>query len=306
MQTLNVLDNRFSSLDSYNLLNAEPLAEESNVLSIFDSRKTVAVMRQLQATLDLEVLLKIFSIEANRYINFSSLSFTSNSLNNVLSGSRKAKKERSFKLKVDDELIGTLTYGVNQPISLINFKVLHQLHSCLIHPLKNAIAYHDAIKLAMHDGLTGLGNRRYFDEQIKRAMHNAKRQHNLVGLVLGDLNKFKDINDTFGHGIGDLVLKEFADVLRKCTRDSDSVFRFGGDEFSIIVENADENALTIIENRINIEMCNSELLNTYKLGCSIGSTFMSSTDNEISLFERADKILYTKKMCVKSQLTSTL
>lgn len=303
MQTLNVLDSRFSALNPYNILSTDPLTEGNTGQSIFDSRKTLTVMRQLQTTLDLDMLLNIFSIEVNRYINFSSLNFKSNTVNNTLSGSREAKKERSFMLKADDELVGTLTYGVNQPISLINFKVLHQLHSCLVHPLKNAIAYHDAMKLAMHDGLTGLGNRRYFDEQIKRSMHNAKRQHNLVGLVLGDLNRFKAINDTFGHGVGDLVLKEFAHVLRKCTRDSDSVFRFGGDEFAIIVENADENALAIIESRINIEILTSELLSKYQLGCSIGSTFMIKTDNESSLFERADKILYTKKRSLGAKLS---
>lgn len=303
MQTLNVLDSRFSELNSYNILSTDPLTEDKMAQSIFDSRKMLMIMKQLQTTLDLEMLLNIFSIEVNRYINFSSLNFKSNTVNSTLSGSREAKKERSFMLKVDDELIGTLTYGVNQPISLINFKILHQLHSCLAHPLKNAIAYFDAMQLAMHDGLTGLGNRRYFDEQIKRSMLNAKRQHNLVGLVLGDLNKFKAINDTFGHGAGDLVLKEFADVLRKCTRDSDSVYRFGGDEFAIIVENADENTLAIIEKRIQIEIPTNELLSQYQLGCSIGSTFMIKTDDEISLFKRADDILYTKKKYSKTQLS---
>ena len=159
------------------------------------------------------------------------------------------------------------------------------------------------MQLAMQDALTGLGNRRYFDEQLKRSMHNANRHHSLVGLVLGDLDKFKAINDAYGHVTGDLVLREFANVLRQCTRNSDSIFRFGGDEFAIIVENADETALAIIENRINLALTTNVLLSKYQLGCSIGTTFMNRVDNEMSFFERADEILYRSKMQAAAHLS---
>jgi len=169
--------------------------------------------------------------------------------------------------------------------------------------MKNALSYHHAMQLAMQDALTGLGNRRYFDEQLKRAMHNANRHHSLVGLVLGDLNKFKAINDTYGHTVGDQVLQEFSKVICESIRDSDSPFRFGGDEFAILVENADENALTIIESRISIALDSNILLNKYKLGCSIGSTYMNRADDESSFFERADKALYRKKLNSSQRLT---
>ncbi|HBY85057.1 MAG TPA: GGDEF domain-containing protein, partial [Colwellia sp.] len=99
------------------------------------------------------------------------------------------------------------------------------------------------------------------------------------------------------------VLQEFANVLRLCTRDSDSLFRFGGDEFAIIVENANDTALAIIENRINLALANNAQLNKYQLGCSIGSTFMNRADNELSFFERADEILYRRKMQVSAHLS---
>jgi diguanylate cyclase (GGDEF)-like protein len=175
-------------------------------------------------------------------------------------------------------------------------KDLQRIHQIILYPLKNALQYHQAVQLALHDGLTGLGNRRYFDEQLKRAMHNANRHHAQVGLVLGDLNKFKAINDTHGHNIGDQVLKQFANILRSCIRDSDSVFRFGGDEFAIIVENASDDALDIIQSRINDALKTNVLLAKYQVGCSLGTTFMNRADNEHTLFERADKALYRQKM----------
>lgn len=303
MQTLNVLDNRFSPFNTFSTLTADALNAEALTHSIYEKQHATALINQLQTTLELEKLLTIFSVEAARYINFSGLYFKSKGLNKTLRGSRKAKKERQFELKIGDEFVGTLTYGINMPISLANFKILTQLHLCLLYPIKNALAYHHAMQLAMQDSLTGLGNRRYFDQQLKRAMHNANRHHSLVGLVLGDLNKFKVINDTFGHAAGDKVLQEFSNVLCQCIRDSDSVFRFGGDEFAILVENADENALNIIEHRISIALENNIVLNQYDLSCSLGATYMSRADDEHSFFERADKALYRKKLGNPQRLT---
>jgi diguanylate cyclase (GGDEF)-like protein len=287
MQTLNVLDNHFSPFNAFNVLNAEK-AEHN--------RHGIVLLEQLQTTLELDKILTIFSMEAAKFIDFSGLYFKNQSLSKTLRGSRKAKQERQFELKINDEFIGVLTYAVNTPISITNYKVLEQLHQYLLYPLKNALQYHYAMQLAMQDSLTGLGNRRYFDEQLKRALHNANRHHSQIGLLLGDLNKFKAINDTHGHDIGDQVLQQFAQALRTCVRDSDSIFRFGGDEFAILVENASEYALDIIESRILKAIDNNALLTKYQVTCSLGKTFMNRADNESSLFKRADQALYRQKM----------
>ena len=162
--------------------------------------------------------------------------------------------------------------------------------------------YHQALQLAMEDSLTGLGNRRYFDEQLKRAMHQANRQQTQVGLIVADLDKFKQVNDSYGHKIGDKILIQFAKALLTSIRDSDSAFRFGGDEFAIIVEQASSNALEIIEFRIKHALTNDPALRQYNVGCSLGSTFMNRADNEHSLFERADSILYQRKTASAAEL----
>ncbi|MGL1959189.1 MAG: GGDEF domain-containing protein [Colwellia sp.] len=292
MQTLNVFDHQFSPLNTYSTLNARNIDLVENEKTSVSSN----LLAQLQTTLDLDKLLNIFAMEAARYVSFVGLYFKNKAVSKSILGSKKAKNERQFELKINNEFIGILSYGINKPISMSNYKILEKLHQCLIYPLKNAIQYHQAMQLAMQDSLTGLGNRRYFDEQLKRAMHNANRHNAQVGLVVGDLNKFKAVNDTYGHAVGDKVLKEFSLCLLDCIRDSDSVFRFGGDEFAIIVENASENALDIIECRIETALKTNALLAKYQVGCSLGATFMNRADNEKSLFERADQALYGKKM----------
>ncbi|MFT7009150.1 MAG: two-component system cell cycle response regulator [Colwellia sp.] len=287
MQTLNILDNPTLSFHSFNALKNSANAYVKNHSSLLE---------QLQTTLDLGKLLDIIAMEAARFINFSGLYFRSQEVSKSLRGSRKAKYERQFELKLNDEFIGTLSYSIDKPIGMIHYKDLQRIHQIIIYPLKNALQYHQAIQLAMQDGLTGLGNRRYFDEQLKRAMHNANRHHTQVGLVLGDLNKFKAINDTYGHSIGDQVLKQFSNILRSCIRDSDSTFRFGGDEFAIIVENASEYALDIIQSRIKNALRTNVLLVKHQVSCSLGTTFLNRADNEHTFFERADQALYRQKV----------
>jgi hypothetical protein len=87
--------------------------------------------------------------------------------------------------------------------------------------------------LAFHDPLTGLGNRRLFNNRLTEAVNVAKRYDDLVGVLFIDVDRFKYINDTLGHNVGDRLIKEIAQILRKIVRESDTVARLGGDEFVI-------------------------------------------------------------------------
>lgn len=96
------------------------------------------------------------------------------------------------------------------------------------------------LHLAHHDGLTGLPNRALFRERLAQAIAQARRSGSLVGLLFLDLDKFKDINDTLGHNVGDLLLQAVADRLRQELRESDTVARLGGDEFAVILTGLDQ------------------------------------------------------------------
>jgi diguanylate cyclase (GGDEF)-like protein len=294
MQTLNLLEHQFTDNNTFSVFNITH--NESFVPGL-------VLLEQLQTTLEVQEILAIFAKEAEKLVEFSGLYFKNQEFSCCIKGSKTAKVERSFELKLGDEFLGTLTYAINKPISLSKYRILSQLHQHLLYPLRNALHYRAATKLAMQDSLTGLGNRRYFDKQLTRAMHHANRHHTCVGLILGDLNNFKEINDLYGHQLGDLVLKQVANAMLASVRDSDSVFRFGGDEFAIIVENASEDSLAIIEQRINSAIDDDPLLAKHDLTCSLGGTFMNRADNEKTLFERADKTLYRQKMQTKRNLT---
>ena len=293
MRTVNVVNHPNSKFNAFTLFQH----------SEQQSQRNLALLEQLQTTLDVKSLIDMFAIEVAKYVDFTGLYFKHAEISATARGSRQARSERQFELKLNGQFFGIITYAINMPISIANYKVLTELHDLLINPLNNAVQYHQAMQLAMQDSLTKLGNRRSFDEQIKRTMAQASRRHARAGLILCDLNKFKAINDSFGHDIGDHVLIQFAKALLKSVRDTDSVFRFGGDEFAIIVADATEQSLAVIEHRVYMAMSKDAFLAKYNVTSSLGLAFMNRADNATSFFKRADKALYSQKMNMPRKLS---
>ena len=155
-------------------------------------------------------------------------------------------------------------------------------------------------RLAMHDSLTGLANRHHFDNCFKQAIayHNRFPDHKICLLLL-DLDRFKQVNDTFGHAIGDALLKLVAEILQSCVRNVDTVGRLGGDEFAILLQGVEstEHAVTVARKLIQA-LSTPHLLDghTIEIGASIGITFYPEfgTDPE-QLFKQADEMLYASK-----------
>ncbi|MDD2496171.1 MAG: sensor domain-containing diguanylate cyclase [Tissierellia bacterium] len=154
-------------------------------------------------------------------------------------------------------------------------------------------------KLAYYDQLTGLANRTLFYKLANKFLYNAKRNNHLLGLMFLDVNKFKCINDTYGHEAGDKVLVKVAKMLLKTTRKGDVVTRFGGDEFLILlpyIKSIDD--YKVIVSRIN-NFKNSTITYEEKkidISLSIGVSFFPRDGDSIDeLIVKADKAMYIAK-----------
>jgi len=152
---------------------------------------------------------------------------------------------------------------------------------------------------ASHDSLTGLANRRLFYDRLQQAIHHARRYNSKVGVLFIDLDRFKEINDTHGHHVGDAVLTEVAQRLSRSVREADSIARLGGDEFVVLLDNVGgrEDCLAAA---INIERTLAEDSSFYgmpvDITASIGQAlFPEDGDNEDALIRAADAAMYRIK-----------
>jgi diguanylate cyclase (GGDEF)-like protein len=153
---------------------------------------------------------------------------------------------------------------------------------------------------SIRDALTGLYNRRYLEESLNRELHRAKRAGRSLSVVMLDLDHFKHFNDTFGHQVGDILLKEVAGVIKGRVRAGDLACRYGGEEFSLIVAEVDtEGTLKCVESiRETIKHLSlhhrGQTLGTITVSAGI-ATYPAHADNPEDLIRAADEALYQSK-----------
>lgn len=154
-------------------------------------------------------------------------------------------------------------------------------------------------RLAMFDPLTGLYNRRFAEQRLGAEIARSERKGHSLTVVLLDLNDFKQINDSYGHPVGDLVLKEFAERLNRSIRGSDLAVRWGGDEFMLLLVDCNLNQLQHVLVRLDpfeVKTHAKRLLVTFAAGWREYEPGNSTTD----LLNEADRNLYLNKLAVKS------
>jgi diguanylate cyclase len=163
--------------------------------------------------------------------------------------------------------------------------------------------------LALHDALTGLPNRRLFHDRLNSALERARRSGTQAALLMVDLDRFKQVNDTLGHHVGDLLLQEVARLFSGRVRRSDTVARTGGDEFAIILESptsrteaklVGRSLLRLLEQPIRIESC------LVTVDASLGiAVFPEDAEDEESLCIKADLRMYEFKRTVDAEMRNS-
>lgn len=177
-------------------------------------------------------------------------------------------------------------------IDLVNYS-LGILAECL----RRGLEYEDLFERASNDALTGLSNRRVFEERIHAMMDGANRYNHPLSMISMDLDKFKAINDNLGHQAGDEVLVRVANVLKNAVRSTDLLVRMGGDEFLIVLDQTDRDNARILAERLCVAVDSLDIWanKTTKLGVSIGLSEMKRGEVLVEWMERTDDILYHSK-----------
>ena len=148
---------------------------------------------------------------------------------------------------------------------------------------------------AITDKLTGLYNRKKLDEVMLNELDKSRRYGRYFGVMMLDVDYFKDVNDTYGHQVGDSVLIEFTTLIKKNTRSSDVLIRWGGEEFIIISLEVDKKSIISLAENIRKKIEQSTFKTVGSKTASIGVTLNKSSDDINSIIKRSDQALYKAK-----------
>lgn len=260
--------------------------------------KTWRTSALLQTTLDIKSMLSLFSLEVKNSVNHSGLTYYHADTKTELHIGRETKQRCSFQLLIEQQSLGEITFLRGKPFTLKERAQLEFLLASLVYPLRNALQYLTAYQASITDPLTGKSNRLILNATLKHEVGLYHRYNVPLTLLVLDVDNFKKINDEHGHDCGDKVIKAIADTVSDCVRETDTLVRYGGDEFVILLSNTPAEGAHRISEHIRDTLAHLELTyqgETIHFTSSIGCASLTDEDVGNSLFMRADDALSAAK-----------
>lgn len=256
--------------------------------------------RRLSTTLSLEAQLSMLAKEMADMVPFDSLNYRHRIARQdfVFSTGMGGPHRCEYRLSLEGHQYGTLTLHRRQRFSEEELTGIEMMLSGAICHIRNACQFIAIEQAALTDSLTGIGNKRALDEALQRASAMADRHGAPWSLILCDLDHFKLINDNHGHVVGDHILARTAEKLEQALRNSDTVYRFGGEEFAILLPHTNEQEARDVADRIrcaieSIRVDGGETPLTVTASCGVA---MHLTDEQPEQWlARADEALYRAK-----------
>lgn len=260
------------------------------------------VIAALQVTLDLDELFTIFLTQMRIYINVDGLHYVNKSLEYDLGLEKASRHTCNYNLQLMRSAIGEITFTRSRRFSEKELGTIEHLLGALIHPLRNCIKYRKALSEVEHDQLTGVLNRAALEKALPREIDLANRTDSALSLLVIDLDHFKRVNDSHGHLMGDSVLQSVTKQIEEVLRGSDLLFRYGGEEFVVLLSHTDVEGAYILAERIRkkiaqtpVQCESAENGKGINITTSIGVADFSGNDNSRLLFDKADKAVYQAK-----------
>ncbi|CAN7624242.1 GGDEF domain-containing protein [Pseudomonas sp. V98_8] len=261
---------------------------------------------QLQTSLEPQRILGLFYREIQRLVPLDALIYQHKSSDLRLEFGQRGHHSISYSLSHEGEHLGELTFRRNQRFSEQEQANLESLLAALLYPMRNTLLYRAATQSALRDPLTDTGNRIAMDQTLQREIELARRHMQPLSLLMLDIDHFKRVNDTHGHGAGDDVLKAVAASIKNQLRNVDMVFRYGGEEFLILLSNTSREAAALVGERLR---CAAQAEDypadgrTVELTVSLGCSTLLPGESAESLLRRADSALYVAKREGRNRLT---
>jgi len=258
----------------------------------------------LQTSIELDEVVYLFHNEISKVLPYDSLHYQHQAVQCDISTGSRSHHSCNYRLEMNSVWLGELTLTRRKKFSDTDTQLVEDLLCKLIYPLRNSLLYRQAQAAALQDQLTGLNNRGAFDSSLKREIDLAQRQRSPLSLIVLDIDHFKAVNDTYGHSSGDSALKALAKAITDTMRRSDIAFRYGGEEFTLILSNTDIDAARIVAERVRVavsQLSCSDGKRTFGYTISVGVSQLGQGEDGASLFDRADQALYQAKKTGRNQ-----
>lgn len=271
------------------------------------NQQSLRLGQVLQTTLDVYDLIKRFHQELQQFIPYHSFHYQNILTQHGLEFGQETAHAHHFPLSIENMSLGDITITRKKPFIPQEIITIENAIHHLLYPLRNAIHYHEAVVHSFTDPLTGLGNRGAYDKAIRREIDFAKRHDTSFSLLMIDVDHFKRINDQYGHPAGDSVLVKLSQLMIKLNRSTDQVFRYGGEEFVMMLNYTPLDGAKLVAERLRQQVEYADFLyQSIKIPVtiSVGITHFQQGDLPEKLLKKADVALYEAKKSGRNNVFS--
>ena len=276
--------------------------EDSKLVS---DATVLRISTALQSSLHTADIVRSFATEIRRILPKVSIRYTNKHHEITIEEGKHYQHRTSYELNLVGDYLGDIAFYRQTAFSAKEEALIEVILCALIYPLRNSLLYQQALTQALKDPLTGVNNRASLDVYLKQQILLAQRHDSALSIIMLDIDKFKSINDVYGHLVGDVVLRKAANTIVQCTRDSDVVFRFGGEEFIVVLSNTDKHGAHLLAERIRLgieHMDIDTLGGSGKVTVSGGIEQCNANDEPATLLARCDELLYAAKNGGRNQV----
>ena len=260
--------------------------------------KTWRIAALLQTSLELKSIIKIFSQEVAHTVPHSGIAYQHEKSQTNLSIGRLTKQKCSFQLSVEKQKLGEITFMSGKPFTQKQRAQLEFLLASLVYPLRNALQYLSAYQSSSTDQLTKIHNRLIINSSLEHEIGMYQRYKTPLTMLFVDIDGFKKINDSYGHANGNKVLQATAETISDCIRKTDTLIRYGGDEFIILLSNTILSSAHHIAEHIREVLENMQIISgdqNINFTISIGGATLSQKDTINSILAKTYESLVQSK-----------
>ena len=278
-----------------------PMSQDNQARQIIDNLNAdkqflLELSNKLHSTLDIKKMMILFDLEITPILNLDNVIYHAPDSNEETNP--KGRHLISYQLVLHEKKLGEIVLIRRTRFNKKEQEFVETTLVALLSPLSNALDYQTAMRAAEHDPLTGVYNRFAMESSLKREIEPASRYQTPLSMIVLDVDFFKKINDTYGHATGDCVLIHLTECIKDSARDSDMLFRYGGEEFMLLLNNTSREGTMQLADRIRQAIEDTPCIcqaKSISITVSMGISGFTDNDDRDSFFERADNALYQAK-----------